>query len=84
MVAYGRNRNIFRESSLVHQFNKEKSKTMDKDRVEGMVDKAKGKIKEGAGKLTGDRKLEADGKADKAKGEVKNVVGGLKDTLRGE
>lgn len=57
---------------------------MDKDRVEGAVDKAKGHVKEGAGKVTGDEKLQAEGKADKAAGKVKSAVGGIKDALRGE
>ncbi len=57
---------------------------MDKDRVEGMGKQAKGAIKEGAGKLTGDEKLKNEGKADKVAGKVQNTVGGLKDSLRGE
>jgi uncharacterized protein YjbJ (UPF0337 family) len=57
---------------------------MDKDRVEGMVDKAKGAIKDVVGKVTGDSKLEAEGKTDKASGTVQNAVGGVKDTLRGK
>lgn len=57
---------------------------MDKDRIKGSAEQAKGKVKEVAGKLTGDAKLEAEGKADKAKGKVRNAVGGLKDTLRGK
>lgn len=57
---------------------------MDKDRVEGSANQAKGSIKEMAGKVTGDAKLEAEGKADKAAGKVQNAVGGLKDTLRGK
>lgn len=55
---------------------------MDKDRIKGAVDKAKGTIKEGAGKITGDAKLQAEGKADKAKGTVRNAVGGAKDAVR--
>ncbi|MBK5956978.1 CsbD family protein [Rhodoplanes elegans] len=57
---------------------------MDKDRIEGSMDQAKGAVKEGAGKLTGDKKMEAEGKADKASGKLQNAVGGLKDKLRGE
>ena len=57
---------------------------MDKDRVEGMVDKAKGAIKDVVGKVTGDSKLQAEGKTDKASGTVQNAVGGVKDTLRGD
>ena len=56
---------------------------MDKDRSEGLLDKAKGTIKEAAGKVTGDAKLEAEGKADKAGGAVKNAVGGVKDAVKG-
>lgn len=55
---------------------------VDKSRVEGAMDQAKGAIKEGAGKLTGDAKLEAEGKADKAAGKVENAVGGAKDAAR--
>jgi len=57
---------------------------MDRDRIEGAADKTKGRIKEAAGKLTGDAKLEAEGKADKAGGAVKNAIGGVKDALRGD
>ncbi len=55
---------------------------MDKNRVEGMVDQAKGAIKQGVGKVTGDEKLQGEGLADKAKGKAENTVGGAKDTLR--
>lgn len=57
---------------------------MDEDRVDGALNKAKGSLKEAAGKLTGDAKLEGEGKADKLGGSVQNAVGGLKDTLRGK
>lgn len=57
---------------------------MDKDRIKGSAKQAKGAIKEVAGKLIGDAKLEADGKADKAKGKIQNTVGGVKDALRGK
>ena len=43
---------------------------MDKDRAEGLLEKAKGTVKEVAGKVTGDTKLEAEGKAQKAGGTV--------------
>ena len=55
---------------------------MDKDRVDGAAQKTGGKIKEAAGKLTGDSKLQAEGKADQVAGTVKNTVGGLKDSVR--
>ncbi len=56
---------------------------MDKDRVEGVVEKAKGTVKEVAGKVMGDAKLEAEGKAQKVGGTVQNTVGGAKDAIRG-
>ena len=57
---------------------------MDKDRIKGSAEQAKGAVKEVAGKATGDRKLEAEGKTDKVVGKVQNAIGGLKDTLRGK
>ncbi|MGF7213750.1 uncharacterized protein YjbJ (UPF0337 family) [Skermanella aerolata] len=57
---------------------------MDKDRVVGSAKVVKGKIKEAAGKMLGDAKLEAEGKADEIQGKVQNAAGGVKDALRGE
>ena len=57
---------------------------MDKDRVEGSAEQAKGKVKEIAGKVLGDSKLESEGKGDQIKGKVQNTIGGIKDTLRGK
>lgn len=56
----------------------------DHDRIEGAAKNIGGKIKEAAGKLTGDEKLKAEGRADQVAGKVQNAVGGLKDTLRGD
>ena len=56
----------------------------DKDRVDGSMKNMKGNVKEGAGKLTGDSKLQAEGKMDKAKGKVQNAIGGIKDALTGK
>jgi len=55
---------------------------MDREHVKGAADKVKGAIKEGAGKLTGDRDLEAEGKWDKAKGDADRVAGDVKDAAR--
>jgi uncharacterized protein YjbJ (UPF0337 family) len=57
---------------------------MDKDRIKGAANQAKGAVKEVAGKVTGDAKLESEGKADKVAGKVRNAVGGIKDTIRGK
>ena len=54
----------------------------DHDRIEGAAKNIGGKIKEAAGKLTGDEKLKAEGRADQAAGKVQNAVGGVKDALR--
>jgi uncharacterized protein YjbJ (UPF0337 family) len=55
---------------------------VDKDRVEGSLEQAKGKVKEVAGKVTGDSKTEAEGQTDQVKGKVKNTIGGVKDALK--
>ncbi len=55
---------------------------MDKDRIEGSLTQAKGAVKEAAGKVTGDTKLQAEGTADKAAGKAQNAVGGVKDAAR--
>lgn len=55
---------------------------MDKDRISGAANQAKGSIKQGIGELTGDAKLQAEGMADKAKGKAQSAVGGAKDAAR--
>jgi uncharacterized protein YjbJ (UPF0337 family) len=55
---------------------------MDREHVKGAADKAKGSIKETAGKVTGDKELQSEGKVDKAKGEIHNAVGDVKDAAR--
>jgi uncharacterized protein YjbJ (UPF0337 family) len=55
---------------------------MDKDRIEGAGKQAMGSIKDAAGKVTGDQKLQAEGKAEKAEGKVQNAIGGAKDAVR--
>lgn len=55
---------------------------VDKDRIAGTAKQMKGAVKDAAGKLTGDAKLQAEGKADKAEGKVQNALGGAKDALR--
>ncbi len=57
---------------------------MHKDQVEGAGKQAKGAIKDAAGKMTGDVRLEAEGKLDKAAGQVQSAVGKAKDEARKE
>ena len=56
----------------------------DKDRVEGSATNLKGNLKEGAGKVLGDSKLESEGKLDQVKGKVQNAIGGIKDAITGK
>jgi len=55
---------------------------MDREHVKGAADKAKGAIKDTAGKIMGDKKLQTEGKIDKAKGAAHNVAGDVKDAVR--
>jgi uncharacterized protein YjbJ (UPF0337 family) len=55
---------------------------MDKDRIEGKVEKAKGYIKDKAGEILNDPDLEAEGEAERLKGEVKDQFGKAKDKVR--
>lgn len=52
------------------------------DKIKNAADKAKGTIKEGAGKVTGNERLQAEGKADKAKGDVKQAAEHVKDAFK--
>jgi uncharacterized protein YjbJ (UPF0337 family) len=65
---------------LFHEIWKELA--MDKNRVEGAIDQAKGAVKQAVGKATGDQKLQAEGAADKVKGKAKSAVGGAADAIR--
>ncbi len=55
---------------------------MDREHVKGAADKAKGAVKDTAGKITGDKKLQAEGKFDKAKGAAHQTAGDVKDAAR--
>jgi uncharacterized protein YjbJ (UPF0337 family) len=55
---------------------------MDKEHVKGTADKAKGAIKDTAGKMTGDKELQSEGKTDKAKGDLHNAAGDVKDAVK--
>jgi uncharacterized protein YjbJ (UPF0337 family) len=55
---------------------------MDKEHVKGVADDAKGKVKEAAGHVFGDKKLEQEGKLDQVKGAVHTAAGNLKDAGR--
>ena len=55
---------------------------MDKEHIKGAAQKVEGAVKDAAGKLTGNEKLQAEGKADKAAGAARESVGDVKDAGR--
>ncbi len=59
-----------------------KEAVMDSNRIKGEAKKVKGSIKEAAGKITGDRSLEAEGIAEKAAGNVQATAGKAADKVR--
>jgi uncharacterized protein YjbJ (UPF0337 family) len=80
-------RRLFSEEPLRNSFvvpspRKQRNTIMDREHVKGAADKAKGAIKEGAGKLSGDKDMETEGKIDKAKGSAHNTAGDVKDAAR--
>lgn len=52
------------------------------DKVKNDAQRGKGKIKEAAGKVTGNERLEAKGKADQTKGDVKQAGEKVKDAVK--
>jgi uncharacterized protein YjbJ (UPF0337 family) len=55
---------------------------MDREHIKGAADKVKGAVKDAAGKVSGDEKLQAEGKMDKAKGAAHSAAGDAKDAVR--
>jgi uncharacterized protein YjbJ (UPF0337 family) len=55
---------------------------MNNDRITGAAKQAAGTLKEVAGKILGDAKLESDGTAEKIEGKIQNSIGGIKDALK--
>lgn len=51
------------------------------DKAKNTAGKATGKVKEGAGKVTGNEPLEAEGHGDQAKGNIKQAFEKVKDTF---
>lgn len=54
---------------------------MSKEGIEGATQKGVGSMKEAAGKVTGNKKLEAEGLADRAVGATKEAIGKAKDKI---
>ncbi|QXC48897.1 CsbD family protein [Agrobacterium salinitolerans] len=55
---------------------------MDNNRIKGIARQAKGSIKEAAGKITGNDKLQAEGKAEKLAGQAQEKLGQTKDAVK--
>ena len=47
------------------------------------LEKMSGNVKEGVGKLTGDKRTESEGKLEKVTGDVKEKLADAKDTVKG-
>ena len=52
------------------------------DKIDAKSDELKGKVKEGVGRATDDRDLEAEGHADQAKGNLKQAGEKIKDVFK--
>lgn len=52
------------------------------DKAKDKAQVAKGDLKQGAGRATGDRSMEAEGKADKVSGNLKQAGEKLKDAIK--
>ena len=48
------------------------------------IDRAKGRVKEAAGALTGDQRLKREGHVDQARGSVKKAVDRVAETVKGQ
>ena len=55
---------------------------MDKKKIEGELDRVKGRLKETAGVASGDRKLEVEGKLEQVKGKIKEMAGNLRQGIK--
>ncbi|MDH2899487.1 MAG: CsbD family protein [archaeon] len=52
--------------------------------AEGEWDQTKGKVREGLGKISGDREEQAHGKLDQSKGKAKKALGKTERKIKGE
>jgi uncharacterized protein YjbJ (UPF0337 family) len=57
------------------------SRSSREDKNEGAMDRAKGRMKEAGGALTGDKSKKREGRSDQRKGRAKEKKGNLKDLL---
>ena len=57
-------------------------KSSSQDKGEGAMDKVKGRAKEAAGAVTGDKTKKSEGRSDQTKGTAKDKKGKAKDLLK--
>lgn len=55
---------------------------INKDQVEGIARQVKGSVEDAAGKMTGNKKTQAQGKADKIAGKVQKAYGDVKEKIK--
>ena len=61
----------------------DRSRNAARNKTRNTAQKVKGQVKEAAGSLTGNKRLEAEGRADKTKASLKQAGEKLKDAFRG-
>jgi uncharacterized protein YjbJ (UPF0337 family) len=61
----------------------DRSRAAARNKTRNATQKAKGQLKETAGRVTGDERLEAEGRADKTKANLKQAGEKIKDAFRG-
>jgi uncharacterized protein YjbJ (UPF0337 family) len=67
------------EAIRIHHF---KEFVMNKDQVQGRAEQVKGDIKEAAGKMVGNQKLQGEGLVDQAKGKAQAGYGDAKEQVK--
>ena len=61
----------------------DRSRRAARNKARNAAQKAKGQVKEATGRVTGDRRLEAEGRSDKTRANLKQAGEKVKDALRG-
>ncbi|MFV8210997.1 CsbD family protein [Streptococcus pluranimalium] len=56
---------------------------MSEEKFNAKAEQVSGSVKEGLGKLTGDKRTESEGKTEKASGNVKEKLADAKDAVKG-
>jgi uncharacterized protein YjbJ (UPF0337 family) len=73
---------LFEEELMGRRSRTPGEKTPREDKTEGAMDKAKGRLKEASGALSGDRAKKAEGRSDQRRGTLKKKKGHLKDLFK--